>query len=59
MCYEIQKQTCCCKGQHDHNSHGRYFSKKKKIEALENYAKELEEKASDIREYIKELGSTN
>lgn len=59
MCYEYQKQACCCKEQHGHISHGKYFSKKKKIEVLESYAKELDEKASDIREYIKELSSTN
>ena len=58
MCYEIQKQTRCCREQLGHISHGKYFSKKKKIEVLETYAKELDEKASDIREYIKELDST-
>jgi len=36
--------TRCCKENHGHISHGKYFSKKKKIEALVSYAKELDEK---------------
>ena len=59
MCYEHQKQTRCCKEQHDRASLGKYFSKKKRIEALKSYAKELDEKAGDIREYIKELSSAS
>ena len=55
MCQETHKHARCCHGQDNSFSQGKYFSKKKKIEALKHYAEELEEKASDIREYIKEL----
>ncbi len=44
--------TCCCsfpmKG---------HMSKKKKIQALNVYKNELEEKVDDIKEYIKEFES--
>jgi wobble nucleotide-excising tRNase len=55
MCYETHKQAQCCYKRQNCFPEGKYFSKKKKIEALEHYAKELEEKANDIKEYIKEL----
>ncbi len=56
----------CCKNEF-HNMAGResnscschtkseFLSKKKKIESLKNYLSELEEKALDVKEYIKEL----
>jgi len=47
----LQGDGCCCSPMRGH------MSKKKQIQALSEYQRELEEKADDIREFIKELQS--
>ncbi len=44
-----ESNSCSCRMKSE------FLSKKKKIESLKNYLSELEEKALDVKEYIKEL----